>query len=74
MHHNMMHLISKPIFDTESIGFLQRYIGQFISFRLRSSAVGLGLPEFSKKQETRGTEKAGDMFRAFSVLDFSLSP
>ena len=46
-----MHLISRPIFDTEIMGFPQRHIGQFISSKLRSSAAELAVPEFSKKQE-----------------------
>ena len=56
------------------MGFPQRFIGEFISSKLRSSAAGLALPEFSKKQEPRRTEKVGDIFRAFSILVCSLNP
>jgi hypothetical protein len=59
----MMHLISRPIFDTEGTGFPQRYIGKFISLKLRSSTAGLAFPEFSKKEKKKKgrTENTGEI-------------
>jgi len=56
----MMHLTSRPIFDTEDMGFPQRYIGKIFCLKLRSSTVGLARPEFSKKKKGR-PENAGDI-------------
>jgi hypothetical protein len=70
----MMQLISRAIFGTECMGFPQRCIGEFISSNLRSSAAVLALPEFSKKQKPGRIKNAGDIFRAFIILVFSLIP
>jgi hypothetical protein len=69
-----MHLISRQIFVTESLGFPQRCIGEFISSKLRSSAAGLALPEFWNKQKPGRNKNAGLIFRAFSILVCSLNP
>ena len=63
-----MHLISRTIFITEGIGFPQRYIGKFISLKLRSSTAGLDFPEFSKKEKKRKDWKRRRQFVSLAFL------
>jgi hypothetical protein len=47
---------------------------RIFSSMLGSSMAGLALPEFVKKQKPGRIEKAGDIFRAFSIVVCSLNP